>query len=847
MKFAGGSQTRRGQFMRDASQVGCGFVEIASAFAAGSVFSYSSSSSSSSSTRATRSSTCVKPSRAYRMASKGRASGHDGHEHKQLLVAGAQREDELRSSSKNEDSFLGSALKIGAKSAAVALGALAVGLVVKASLNGVPDMVDKPPIAEKKPAQVLFGKVAGENRGESPMDPPRVRMDDYFWMRDDKRKDPKVIRHLQLENAYTKYATKHLEAERKALYEEMLSHVQETDESVPYRHGQYMYYHRNVKGLSYDINARKRVGSEAEEIVLDENELAKGLSHCDVRALEPSPDHTLVAYSLDNMGYETYKIYFKDLATGKLLNDRIDRDTTGSVTWGINNDVVFYTTQDEAHRSYKVWMHRLGTDCATDVELFAEPDEEFSATYFKSRSGKYLFVGSQSTDTSEWWYLDLSTVRPDQKPELVCMQARRDTIEYDPDHWNNERFLIVTNQDAAKNFKVMFCSIAAPSSAYWKDLFPYDPSIKVDGLSVFEDFIVMRGRQGGYRQLWFMNSKDPANTRYVLDLPEKAHVVGPGVNKEFTTSVFRFSYSSMTTPRQTWDYDVVSKARTLLKEQPVPHFDRSLYSSERLYAAAPDGTQVPMSMVYRTDKMKKGDASPLFLYGYGSYELSIDPSFDAKYLPLLDRGVIVVLAHVRGGGEQGYTWYDPGARYLTKANTFTDFIACAEHLIREKYTEPSKLAIEGRSAGGLLIGAVLNMRPDLFAVAIAGVPFVDVMNTMSDSTIPLTTGEWRAWGNPNSAEFYEYMLSYSPYDNIARQKYPSLLVTGGLYDPRVAFWEPSKWVAKLREYKTDSNPVLLKIDLDVGHFSASDRYRYLRERAFDLAFMLDQLGLVGKK
>jgi oligopeptidase B len=355
--------------------------------------------------------------------------------------------------------------------------------------------------------------------------------------------------------------------------------------------------------------------------------------------------------------------------------------------------------------------------------------------------------------------------------------------------------------------------------------------------------MVISGRQGGYTQLWLCNPQDPT-TKVLIDFDEKAHVVHPGMNMEYKTSLFRFSYSSMTTPRQQWDYNVVTKQRTLLKETPVPNFDRQLYQSERLYAKSKDGTNIPMSMVYRKDKFQQGVACPLYLYAYGSYEAPMDPGFSASYLPLLDRGVTVVIAHIRGGGEEGRTWYDPGGRLLTKKNTFDDFVACAESLVENNYTEPSKLAIEGRSAGGLTMGAVLNMRPDLFRVAIAGVPFVDVMNTMSDPSIPLTVGEWEEVGNPNEEEFYDYILSYSPYDNVQRVSYPSILVTGGLYDPRVAYWEPAKWVARLREMNMGSNPILLKLDLDVGHFSASDRYRYYKERAFDVSFMLDQLGLL---
>jgi len=753
----------------------------------------------------------------------------------------------------------------GLKTAAVTAGAVAIGVVLKSTMmamssssSGVPDMLSEPPRAKKDPKQVLFGHVEGENRGPNAMKPARVREDDYFWIRDDERKNEQVLTHLRKENAYTKYMTKHLDKARDELYKEMLSHIQETDQTVPYKQGDYMYSSRTVEGLSYDINIRKKIketpGSvvssksfvvdEAEEITVDENELAKGLTHCEVRSLKPSPDHGLIAYSMDTVGYETYKIYIKDMAAGGALLPDVIEDTTGSIAWGIDRQVLFYATQDDAHRSFKIWMHRLGTPQSQDVLIYTEPDELYSAMFFKSKSSHYLFVGSGSTETSEWHYLDLAKIAqdPTSRPELHLIQARRKGVDYEVENWEDQ-FFIVTNQDEAKNFKLMHTPVATPSAEHWKDFIPYDASVRVSSVYCFKNFLVITGRQGGYTQIWTCDPRD-ASSRHMVDFEEKAHVVHSGMNMEYDTSLFRFSYSSMTTPRQQWDYNVTTKERTLLKETPVPNFERSLYKSDRFFAKSKDGVQIPMSVVYRKDKFKQGEPSPLFLYAYGSYEAPMDPGFNAMYLPLLDRGMTCVIAHVRGGGEEGRTWYDPGGRLLTKKNTFEDFIACADYLVDNGYTEPSKLAIEGRSAGGLTMGAVLNMRPDLFRVAIAGVPFVDVMNTMSDPSIPLTVGEWEEVGNPNEEKFYDYILSYSPYDNVQRVSYPSILATGGLYDPRVAYWEPAKWVAKLRDMNVGSHPVLLKLDLDVGHFSASDRYRYYRERAFDMSFMLDQLGLI---
>ncbi|OQS04837.1 serine protease family S09A [Thraustotheca clavata] len=628
--------------------------------------------------------------------------------------------------------------------------------------------------------------------------------------------------------------TKHLTNARENIYHELLSHVQETDAAYPYPHGDYLYYTRTEKGSSYTYHCRKLRNdpNAKEELILDENELAKGQSHCDVGAVSISPDHKFLAYSVDFNGYETYQGFVKNLMTGEILADRIE-NVSGSLTWGADASTLYYSTMDDAHRQDKIWRHTIGG--TKDELLYTENDELFSAYFGKTRSGRYLLLQSSSSETSEVSFIDL------HHPEkgVILIEKRQKGVEYSVDHQGSV-FFIDTNRDGAVNFKLMETSVDAPSAENWKDVFPYDPAIKVDGIDCFENFGIIHGRQDGFTQLWVLTKDANGYKKERMTFADPIYTISGSTNKEYNTKKYRLTYSSPTTPFTTYDYDIDTKKMDFLKERPVPNYDRTLYQCERIEATATDGTKIPMSIVYRKDKRTPGTPQPVHLYGYGSYEISIDPSFTATTLPLLDRGVIYVIAHIRGGGEMGRTWYED-AKYLTKAKTFTDFVNCAEHLVQEKFTQPSLMTCEGRSAGGLLMGAVLNLRPDLFQAAVAGVPFVDVMNTMSDSTIPLTTGEWEEWGNPNESKYFQYMLSYSPYENVKAQNYPNILITSGLYDPRVAYWEPTKWVARLRERKTDSNAILLKMDLTSGHFSASDRYHYLREKAFDLSYLLDQL------
>lgn len=699
----------------------------------------------------------------------------------------------------------------------------------------------EPPRLKKKPHNVAFGAVEGENRGTNPMKDVIHREDPYFYARDDSRTDKEILSHLRKENAYTAHKTKHLAGMRQNLYDEMLSHIQETDSSCPYPYGtRYLYYTRTEKGSSYTWHCRKEPEGP-EEIVLDENALAKGLKHCEVGAVSPSPTHSLLAYSVDTTGYETYTLHFKDLKSGELINDAIE-DTTGAVCWGASDKEVFYKTFDAAHRGNKVWRHVLGTAKEEDVCLHTEDDEQFRAFFGKSDSGRFLFLGSSSSETDEYFALDLT--QPDAKP--FCIQPRVQGMSYDVAH-HGERFFIVTNRDAT-NFKLMETPITSPGMDSWRDVFAYDSKVKTDDVTCFSNHLVLSGREDGFSQVWVvaLNDDGSMGEKHRIAFDESSYTVGLSGNRNFDTNTVRIVYESMTTPPSTLNYEMNTRTTTVLKRKTVPNYDPSLYACERLEAKHPDGTAIPMSVVYRKDKRTDGSGPrPLHLYGYGSYEISIDPDFRSTILPLLDRGVTYVIAHIRGGGEMGRSWYED-AKYLNKKKTFEDFVACAQFLVNEKHTSPSLMTCEGRSAGGLLMGAVLNMRPDLFVGAIAGVPFVDVLNTMCDATIPLTTGEWEEWGNPNEEKYFQYMSEYSPYDNVKAQDYPSVLVTSGLYDPRVAYWEPTKWVAKLRDLKTDNNDLLLKMDLDTGHFSASDRYHYLREKAFDTAFLLDKLGLVNE-
>jgi len=710
----------------------------------------------------------------------------------------------------------------------------------------------QPPVAEKSLHKVKFGKVEGENRGPNPMDPPLERDDEYFWMRDDDRKSAKVINHIKAENKYTEKMTAHLKGLQDQLYQEYLGHFKETDAKVPYKHGDYFYFSRTEQGKSYPIYCRSTEFGGPEQVILDVNQLAEGQKYCDVGDWSPDPKtHGILAYSVDFSGYETYEVLFKDLATGELLQDRIP-NTSGSVEWGKDRGEVYYTTLDDAHRPYKLWRHRLGTPVAEDELLFTEEDEKFWSGIGKTDSGRFLVLSSGGKETSESHFIDLES----EDRVLQPVAPRRHGVRYSVEHWG-EDFFIVTNADDCTEYKLVKTPVVAPGAENWKDVFPYDPKTKVSYVSCFANHLVLSGRADGLKRFWVLNPRDLAQGKREIEMPEPIYSLSGSNNYVFDTDKFRFGYSSLTTPTSVFDYDLNQGTMECLKEEEVPNYERGLYTSERTMATARDGTRVMLSLVYRKDAYPQGKENgpmPVFLYSYGSYGHSIDPTFSFTRLSYLDRGVVFCIAHIRGGGEMGQYWYEKEGKYLTKKNTFNDFADSAEHLIQEGWTTSDKLAICGRSAGGLLIGATVNLRPDLFKIAVADVPFVDVMNTMCDPSIPLTVTEWEEWGNPNEEKYYQYMSEYSPYDNVGAKSYPFMLITGGLNDPRVAYWEPLKWAARLRARGAPAaaaadggdgrrkNPVLVKIDMDSGHFSASDRYHYLRETAFEMAVVLDQLG-----
>lgn len=679
-----------------------------------------------------------------------------------------------------------------------------------------------PPIAEKRP---YIHSIHGDDR-----------LDEYFWMRD--RDDPAVIAYLEAENAYTKAVMQPTEALQEQLYQEMLARIQETDLSVPYRKGNYYYYTRTAEGLAYPIYCRKQGSLDAEEeILLDENTLAAGHEYFDIGVFQVSPDHRVLAYATDTTGAELFTLYFLDLETRQLYSETIP-EVYYSFAWGNDNRTVFYTQVDEAHRPYKLFRHTLGTPLDEDVLIHHEPDEAFYLSVGKTRSEAYLIMSLGSKVTSEVHYLDANT----PTGQFQVIQPRKSGVEYDVEH-HSDRFYIVTNENAI-NFKLMQTPVTNPSPEHWQEVIPHREDVMLSGVSAFKDHLVISEREKGLPMLRVR--KLSTGEEHTITFPEPTYEIYGGVNPEFDTTTLRFTYTSLVTPSSVFDYDMDTRERELKKETPVlGGYDKTQYVSERLMAIAPDGTSIPLSLVYKQGVERTGK-NPTLLTGYGSYGYSYPDSFSSNRLTLLDRGVVVAIAHIRGGDEMGRKWYEDG-KFLKKQNTFTDFIACAEHLIQTGWTSPDYLAIEGGSAGGLLMGAVVNLRPDLFKAVIAQVPFVDVVTTILDTSLPLSAMEWEEWGNPNDKTYYDYMKSYSPYDNVEAKDYPAMLITAGLNDPRVCYWEPAKWTAKLRALKTDNNVLLLKTNMGAGHSGASGRYERLKEIAFEFAFLFTQWGLTDVK
>lgn len=680
----------------------------------------------------------------------------------------------------------------------------------------------QPPVARRQPAQsTLHG---------------HTLTDDYSWLRD--KNTPEVIEYLQAENTYAEHWMAPTRALQERLYTEMLSHIKETDVSLPYRDGEFLYYVRTEQGLQYPIYCRKAGSLEAQEqVILDVNELAAGEQFMALGAFAVSDDGHLLAYSADNTGYRQYTLHIKDLRTGELLPDTAER--VGSVTWANDNRTLFYSEEDEAtKRHYRIYRHVLGNQREQDTLVYEEADERFNIGAGKTRDKRYLVLGISSHTASEERFL------PADEPasEWRLIEPRRDEIEYYADH-RDGLFYIRTN-DSGRNFRLVTAPVATPERSHWREILPHRAEVMLEEVDLFQSFCAVGTRENGLPKIRIADfTPDGAlGAAREIAFPEPVYSAHGSVNREWEASTYRYNYQSLVTPGSIYEYQLSSGRSELRKQQEIPGgFDRNLYASERLFAKAADGTAVPVSVVYRKDQKTAGK-NPLYVYAYGSYGYSLPVGFNSNRLSLLDRGLVLAYAHIRGGGDMGKPWHDAG-RLMQKMNTFTDFNTVVEYLTAHGYGDPARVAIEGGSAGGLLMGAVTNLRPELFRAVLSHVPFVDVMNTMLDASLPLTVPEYEEWGNPNEPEAFTYMRGYSPYDNLKPGHYPAMLVKTSLNDSQVMYWEPAKYVAKLRTLKQDSTPLLLYTNMAAGHGGASGRYDYLREIAFDYAFLLKALGL----
>jgi oligopeptidase B len=664
-----------------------------------------------------------------------------------------------------------------------------------------------------------------------------TRIDNYYWLKE--RENPKVIDYLNAENAYLNEKMAHTKPFQEDLFKEIVARFAQTDMSVPYRYHGYWYITRYEEGQEYAIYSRKKETLTAnEEIMLNENEMAKGHAYYKIGSRSISPDNTWMAYGVDTVSRRIYTIYFKNLETGETLEETLE-NTTGSCVWANDNKTVFYQRKDESLRAYKIFKHTLGTNPESDTCIWHETDETFGCTIYKTKSEKYLIIGSYSTVSNEYQILEADN----PNGTFRLFEPRERHHEHSVDHAENA-FYIITNWNA-KNFKLMTCpsnNEGGTSRANWKDLIPHRTNVLLEGMDNFKDFLVLSERENGLTNLHVLPKNGDA--AFYLKFHEEVFMAYTAINPDYDSTVLRLGYTSLTTPNSVYDYDLVKKSFTLLKQEAVldAHFNTENYHTQRLYATAADGVKVPISIVFNKNKIKKGKKSPLLLYAYGSYGHSIDPHFSSARLSLLDRGFVFAIAHIRGGQELGRWWYDDG-KLLKKQNTFTDYIACAEHLIAKGLTSAQKLFAMGGSAGGLLMGTVINLKPEIFKGVIAAVPFVDVVTTMLDESIPLTTGEFDEWGNPKDKAFYDCMLSYSPYDNVVEKAYPAILVTTGLHDSQVQYWEPAKWVAKLRVMKTNKKPLYLYCNMTTGHGGASGRFERFKETAMEWAFLLDLVGV----
>ena len=658
--------------------------------------------------------------------------------------------------------------------------------------------------------------------------------DDYAWLRN--KDSEEVTTYLKAENAYAEAWMAPTKPLQETLYREMLSHIKETDESYPYHYAGYYYYSRTVEGSQYTIYCRRKGSMEAaEEIILDGNELAKGHPFMALGAFAISEDQNLLAYSVDHTGFRQYTLHIKDLRTSETLPDTAER--VGSIVWANDNTTLFYSVEDEeTKRQHRLYRHTLGQPQAADTLVFEEPDERFNLGAGKTRDLKFILLEIGSHTTSESHYIPASN----PTAAWTLIEPRRDNIEYYADH--RDGLFYIRANDTGRNFRLVTVPVNQPASKNWRELIAHRDDVMLEDVDLFATFAAIGTRSNGLPHIEitpFAEAGTLGPPREIA-LPEPVYSVHGGTNPDFAATSYRYGYQSLVTPASVYELDIASHESILRKQQEVPGgFDRTLYASERVFATAEDGTQVPVSIVYRRDR--KTAANPLHVYAYGSYGYSLPVGFNGNRLSLLDRGVVMAFAHIRGGGDMGKPWHDAG-RLMQKRNTFTDFIAAVEHLTRNGYGDPARVSIEGGSAGGLLMGAVTNLRPDLFRAVISHVPFVDVMNTMLDASLPLTVPEYEEWGNPNEPAAFAYMLSYSPYDNLKSGAYPAILVKTSLNDSQVMYWEPAKYVAKLRTLKHDQNPLLLYTNMAAGHGGASGRYDYLREIAFDYAFILRTLG-----
>jgi len=675
-----------------------------------------------------------------------------------------------------------------------------------------------PPVAQKIPVELT-------THGHT-------RIDEYFWLRE--RENPAVTKYLAAENDYTAAAMRHTEALQEKLFEEIVGRISQDDMSAPCLDNGYYYYFRFEEGKEYPVHCRRKDGMQApEEVLLNVNEMAEGHEYYSVAGLAVSPDNAVLAFGVDTVSRRRYTIHFKDLRTGAILEDRIP-DTTGRAAWAGDSRTVFYAVKDETLRPFKIARHEVGTDVSGDAAVFVETDPTFNAGVRRSKSGRYIFVTSHSTLSTEYRFLGADA----PAAEFQVLQPREADLEYDAEHLGDS-FYIVTNL-GARNFRLMKTPVSKPLKENWTEVIPHREEVLLQGIELFDGHMALSERQDGLTRLRIIRLADRAE--HYIDFGEETYSVRIGDNMEMGAGILRFEYSSLTTPNSTYEYDMETKEKRLVKREKVlGGFDPAGYESKRLYATARDGKRIPISLVYRKGIERDGN-NPLLLYGYGSYGASMDAYFRSNLLSLLDRGFVYAIAHIRGGQEMGRSWYEDG-KLLNKKNTFTDFVDCAEFLRSEKFTEPERLFAMGGSAGGLLVGAVINMRPDLFRGVVAAVPWVDVVTTMLDSSIPLTTAEYDEWGDPNDKAYYDYMLSYSPYDNVKAADYPAMLVTAGFHDSQVQYWEPAKWVARLRAMKNDGDVVLLHTNMGAGHGGVSGRFRRFRETALQYAFLLDLAGI----